>query len=407
MTQRLALTLTSALLFSACDQALAKGPKSSKKSPVASVQNGVKEAALPILKIASQAEQRLGVQTAFVKSQSIQRMRTLGGQTAITPDAEVTLLAPVAGRISVAAGQSLGEAHAGKPLYSLAPLLQAEQFINRPADEVQWSDSLTTAKATLIELGEQVKAAQVTLARVERMRQSKVGSLKMLQDAQAALAILEARQQTVESRIKVLKRGLDSQPVLYSKKPIEILAPLSGLVMKCFVRDRQIVSAAAPIATILDLRQLWVQVPVYVGDLESFDLKQAVSLRSSENSRESFPLKPIEGLPTANSLANTVTLFFKLSNKDRRFRPNQRVWVELPLKEEKTYRVVPYSSILYDMHGGSWVYQKRGANTYIRRRVEVLFKHGDLAVLGRGLRLGMEVVTVAAPELFGSEFWYR
>ena len=60
--------------------------------------------------------------------------------------------------------------------------------------------------------------------------------------------------------------------------------------------------------------------------------------------------------------------------------------------------------MLYDAHGGTWVYQKAGAHAYHRRRVEVKTVVDSLAVLAGGLEPGTEVVTDGAAELFGTEF---
>ena len=52
----------------------------------------------------------------------------------------------------------------------------------------------------------------------------------------------------------------------------------------------------------------------------------------------------------------------------------------------------------------TWVYEDLGGNAYTRRRIEVSRHAGDRAVVGRGLREGVKVVTAGAAELFGTEF---
>ncbi|MDF1660771.1 MAG: efflux RND transporter periplasmic adaptor subunit [Planctomycetota bacterium] len=405
---RLSIVLFLSLLtLPACDRANAKSPKGSKTTKAATVKNAVKESALTILTITSQAEARLGVKTKFVENKKIQRLQNFGGQTAAPPDAEVMITAPISGRVKLIADPLLQDMKSGDLLYQLYPSIQPEQFINRPSEEVQWSDALASVKASLNEIAAQITAAKITLARAETLQKNRVGSIRALEDAKAALALIQAREQTALARLKVLKRGLGQQAILFSKTPLSIQAPLSGTITKKHVRDGQLVSAGSPLFTVLDSKKLWVQIPVYVGEMDQFDLTPPLSLRESERASKIYKIARIQGLPLANANANTVTLFFELDNKTKTFRPNQRVWIELPVKEQALYQTIPYSAILYDMNGGSWVYHKTKSNTYVRRRVEVLFKHKDLAVLGRGLRPGMEIVVVAAPELFGSEFWYR
>jgi multidrug efflux pump subunit AcrA (membrane-fusion protein) len=65
---------------------------------------------------------------------------------------------------------------------------------------------------------------------------------------------------------------------------------------------------------------------------------------------------------------------------------------------------VPASAILYDIHGGAWVYLAEPEHTYRRQRVEVIDTQGSVAFIARGLAQGDRVVTAGAAELFGTEF---
>jgi hypothetical protein len=66
--------------------------------------------------------------------------------------------------------------------------------------------------------------------------------------------------------------------------------------------------------------------------------------------------------------------------------------------------VVPYSAILYDLHGQVWVYTNPAPLTFIRSSVIVDHIDGDQAILSQGPPSGTTVVTVGVPELFGTEF---
>ena len=66
--------------------------------------------------------------------------------------------------------------------------------------------------------------------------------------------------------------------------------------------------------------------------------------------------------------------------------------------------MVPWSAVLHDIYGGTWVYESLGDHVYVRRRVEVKDVVDDFAVLTRGPAAGTEVVVVGAAELFSTEF---
>jgi hypothetical protein len=103
-------------------------------------------------------------------------------------------------------------------------------------------------------------------------------------------------------------------------------------------------------------------------------------------------------------VAVTVDLHYLLPNPERRFQPGQKVTVSVPLHESEAGLVVPYGAILYDIDGGTWVYEASSPQVFVRRRVELARVIADLAVLRRGPPAGTSVVTVGAAELFGTEF---
>lgn len=75
---------------------------------------------------------------------------------------------------------------------------------------------------------------------------------------------------------------------------------------------------------------------------------------------------------------------------------------EVPIDEE-AWLAVPYSAILYDASGATWVYTNPEPLVYVRAEVVVDHVDHDLALIADGLTLGTHVVTVGAVELYGAE----
>ncbi len=65
---------------------------------------------------------------------------------------------------------------------------------------------------------------------------------------------------------------------------------------------------------------------------------------------------------------------------------------------------VPYSAIIYDPHGYTWVYTSPKPRTFVRHKVEVDFIEGDRVILKNGPPTGTIVASVAVAELYGTEF---
>ena len=64
---------------------------------------------------------------------------------------------------------------------------------------------------------------------------------------------------------------------------------------------------------------------------------------------------------------------------------------------------VPYSAIIYDKHGDTWVYTSPKQLVFIRQSVTVETIERDLALLSKGPKAGTNVATVGVSELYGSE----
>jgi streptogramin lyase len=67
-------------------------------------------------------------------------------------------------------------------------------------------------------------------------------------------------------------------------------------------------------------------------------------------------------------------------------------------------KVVPYSSLIYDPQGNTWVYTSPQPASFVRHKVEVDQIKGDVVVLKDGPPAGTLVASQAVAELYGAEF---
>lgn len=65
--------------------------------------------------------------------------------------------------------------------------------------------------------------------------------------------------------------------------------------------------------------------------------------------------------------------------------------------------VVPYASLIYGLHGETWVYVSPSPLTYQRAVVEVDFIEGENVYLKAGPSVGTDVADVAVAELYGAD----
>ncbi len=110
--------------------------------------------------------------------------------------------------------------------------------------------------------------------------------------------------------------------------------------------------------------------------------------------------------PIEDAKRSMLTVYYRVSGKDHGLTPSKRMRVQLQLMgSEERQKVVPYSAVYYDAQGTAWVYVNAKPLVFERQRVGVERVVGDLAVLTDGPLVGVPVVTVGAPLLFGAEIF--
>ena len=366
-----------------------------KPPPPAKVQNAVKETDLATVTLTAQAESRLGIQIATVEYRSVERNRTFGGEVVSVSGSSVTVSAPLSGTllspgddVAVTAGERVAQ---GRPLYRLLLALPEKDLLS-----IQEEVSLRKIEFEL---------AKTRAKRAKKLLDDKAGSLKDLEDAQAQMAGAGTSLETALRRLQLLLKGdLDSPADGLSS--LTIKSPVDGIIQAVHVAPGQTVTGSTALLEIAGVDPVWIKVPVYTGDLAVIDTDKPARVHSLADfaGADAQTAEPVAAPLSADPESATADLFYELSNADLSYRPGQKVGVTLALKSAEKSLIVPYSAILYDMYGSTWVYENTEPQVYVRRRVELRHVSDKLAVLSRGPTAGTKVVSAGAAELFGTEF---
>jgi multidrug efflux pump subunit AcrA (membrane-fusion protein) len=73
------------------------------------------------------------------------------------------------------------------------------------------------------------------------------------------------------------------------------------------------------------------------------------------------------------------------------------------VRERGAHRVVPYSALLYDGEGGTFVYTADGPLTFVKAPVDVARIEGDRVLITGGPPAGSRTVTTGTAEVNGAE----
>lgn len=370
----------------------------SVKTPSTHEQTIIHESDLNTVYLSDDAYRKLGIQVASVKRETTAESKTYGGEIMVPAGGKVSVSAPITGKLISINPSGLipgTQVKAGQLLYRAQPIITADARANLV-------NALTDAESLVNTAKSQVDAADIALQRAKKLLEDLVGSQRNVDEANAnhqiALRNLEAANAKKAALHQVVNLG--------TVESIEIKAPQSGIVSNVFAVPDQLVSVGTPVIEISELNTLWIRVPVPVGDLNVIDQRKDATVTPLSSAADSTKLlaKPVNAPPSADPLTSSAHLYYAIQNPQSALRPAQRVSITLNTigKSSKDF-TIPWSAIVFDIHGGSWVYLQKSKNTYERNRVFLDHVAGSNAVMSQGPAEGSHIVVNGALELFGVE----
>ncbi len=372
-----------------CSSSHAEQPK---LTPPAKVEHPVKESDISTIKLTPEAEKRLGIATSAIELSNLARKLDVSGEIVIPQGQTMMVAAPMAGTLSP--GQNgapvVGQfVNKGQSLLRLTPFLAPER------------DLRVQIERDIESLNERIRGIKQRKERAEILASEKAGSVRSAEEAQAELAIAEAELKGARKRLARFDKV-----ALNSDFSVEIVSPISGMIQKVLAGTGAATTGGAALVEISNLATVWVRVPVYVGDLPHIARGQSaqIGILNGERGAATRQAHPVNAPPTADANASTADLYFALSNNGGTLIPGQRVGVTLALRSQELNPVIPWSAVLHDVQGNTWVYENTAPQTFVRRPVEIRRVSGDAAVLGRAPGIGTKIVISGAAELFGTEF---
>lgn len=382
----------------------------------AKVAQHLDEQQLNTIVLSEKAVERLGIKTIEVELVQVRRKRTYGGEVVVPPGQTIIVSAPVAGTLEAPEGTDIPVAGSrlsvGQPVLKFVPWLTAERDVLTPAEQIRVAQTKTDLATLQLDAERRIESARIELEsaqiaydRALELFKSRARSQRTVDEAEALLRLAREALETAEVRSKFLNEiQLDEEAGKIVPRTIE--APVSGVLHRMDVAPGETVAAGAPLFQIMKLDQVWIRVPVYVGDWHKIAAGQDASI--SEYGRPSdesiVSASPVDAPPSADPNASSMDLYYETQNEKHTLFPGQKVAATVTLREEEESLVVPWAAVIYDVHGNGWVYEQVEPRTYARRRIEVKYIEDDLAVLAGGPQPGSLVVTDGAAELYGTEF---
>lgn len=168
-----------------------------------------------------------------------------------------------------------------------------------------------------------------------------------------------------------------------------VTAPRAGIIVERAAAAGETVAAGAPLYTIADLADVWIDLAIARGDQPRLRPGQPVTLRSEDGPPATGTVAWLSPLGSAET--QTLTARVVLPNPDGRWRPGLFVKADVTVATTDVPVAVPESA-LQTLHDFTVVFSQHG-DLYQARPLELGRRSGGQVEVLKGLRAGELVVT--------------
>jgi hypothetical protein len=162
----------------------------------------------------------------------------------------------------------------------------------------------------------------------------------------------------------------------------------------------------APAGEVADGSSVWVRVVLSESEVDEVDQGQPAVVfhvgNQDDGGESAFTAYAVEIQAGDEPSGASAELYYVVAGAETGLAPGQRALVEITLFGGPR-KIVPYSAVIYDLHGDTWTYTNPEPLVFVRHSITIDYIEGDTAVLLDGPPAGITVVTVGAAELFGVE----
>lgn len=250
-----------------------------------------------------------------------------------------------------------------------------------------------------IEADVRLNQAKTEYERAQRLYERKAYSLRQLQAAEADYKATEANHAAADQQLKALTDGSEGKlsgvgvPTSYA-----VRAPISGTVVKVSKARGEQVAPGEQIVEIVNLDTVWVEAPIFEGDLSflSHQAKPIFTTSAYPGVEFSGTILDIGAVINEQSRAATVT--FEVPNPNRTLRIGMQANVRLDAGEGADALIIPKEAVL-DNEGKKIVYVLLSGEEFQRREVTIGDEYGDKVAVLSGMQPGERVVTQGAYQI--------
>lgn len=386
---------------------------------------------LSVLTIPKESQLLFGIKTEPVSTRQITSGLRVTGTVRSRPDARAVVVPPVAGRIVLREGVTLGSAVArGEPIGYVEQVLDVSGQTELESQRLEVAAQQREVEARRLEIrntvlqlqGQQAEQrakaqqARTQLAQAQReLRRSanlvEVGAVpvKRLEEARTAVSVAEqdvssAEQQVraLESQIRQTRAGeaiFQSPRVNAPSKTFPLTSPVTGIVNEIKATSGQVVETGAELMSIVNLSSVLIEAQVFERDLTAVRESTRASFTSPVLNGEVYTIGTPDGDgrlvsigQTVNEQTRSVPVIYEVKNPLSRLKDGMFIEITIDTSGERQVLAVPKSAVVNEQ-GQTFVFVFDGGETFRKRAVALGAEGTDYFEVNSGLEEGERVVT--------------
>ncbi|HXH69960.1 MAG TPA: efflux RND transporter periplasmic adaptor subunit [Pyrinomonadaceae bacterium] len=383
------------------------------------------------LTVPKESQLLFGIKTEPVSTRKITSGLKTTGVVRSRPDSRAVVVPPVAGRIILRGGLTLGSAVGrGEQIGYVEQVLDVSgqtelesQRLEVEAQQREIEARRLEIKNTVLQLQSQqaekrAKASQARtqLAQAQReLRRSEnlveVGAVpkKRVEEAQTAVKVAEQEVASAEQQVRLLdnqiKQTNAGQSVFRSPRVNQptrnfpLTAPVTGIINEIKATSGQVVETGAEIASIVNLSTVLIEAQVFERDLPVVRESTRASFTNAALSGEVYNIDTAEGDgrlasigQTVNEQTRTISVIYEVKNPLGRLKDGMFVELTVDTSGEREVLAVPKAAVVNEQ-GQTFVFVFDGGETFEKRAVALSAEGADYYEIKSGLKEGERVVT--------------
>lgn len=388
-------------------------------------------AKLATLTIPKESQILFGIKTEPVQTRQITSGLNTTGVVRARPDARGVVVPPVAGRIVLRTGVSIGSAVGrGEQIGSVEQILDVSGQVGLEQQRLEVEAQQRDVEAKRLELrntvltlqGQQAQqraAANQARTRLEQARRElrrsanllEVGAAprKRVEEATTAVKVAEqevtaADRQVVllDNQIKQAQAGQNifrTPRVNQPTRSFPITSPVTGIVNEVKVTSGQLVETGTEIMSVVNLSTVLIEAQVFERDLPAVRESTRASFTSAALSGEVYTIGTADGdgrlvsiSQTVNEQTRTVSVIYEMRNPLGRLRDGMFVEVTVDTSGGRQVLSVPKQAVVTEQ-GQTFVFVFDGGESFEKRAVALGAEGADFYEVKSGIKEGERVVT--------------